>query len=175
MLVLHMTQILPKSAQQFCQSSCCFACFDTFEFIRLQCPHDKIYDDVVLADRFAHQLTKLVNRLLVGYLDSFMFIMHMNRYVKNHRSILLNFHMFCMIWYWWVHSYSVSKQQGIRWCSFHCSISILIDYIRSVYIDRAITTTWYSYCIWNSYIKITSGNRYDEGNDHPCWTVLRPW
>ena len=42
------------------------------------------------------------------------------------------------------------KQQDIRWFGFCWSIPISIW---SVYIDRAISTPWYSDCKWNSYIK----------------------
>ena len=45
------------------------------------------------------------------------------------------------------------KPHDVRWCGLRCSIPILIDYVWSVYVDKAISTSWYSYCILNSYIR----------------------
>ena len=66
---------------------------------------------------------------------------------------------FCRIFYClhdlirWIQSSAMCKQQDVRCCCFRWSIPISIDYVWSVYIDSAIYTPWYSYCIWNSYIK----------------------
>ena len=60
---------------------------------------------------------------------------------------------FCMIWYGWIQSSAMFKQQNVLWCGYPWSIPISIDYVWSVYIDRASSTPWYSYCIWNSCIK----------------------
>ena len=59
----------------------------------------------------------------------------------------------CMIWYDWIQSSTMFKEQDVRWYGFQCSILISIDYVWSVCIHRAISTPWYSYCICNSYIK----------------------
>ena len=63
------------------------------------------------------------------------------------------FPIFCMIWYGWIQLSAMFKRHDLRWCGFWWSIQISIDYVWSVYIDRAIETHWYSYCIWNSYIR----------------------
>ena len=63
------------------------------------------------------------------------------------------FPIVCMIWYDWIQWSAVFKQQDVRWYGFQWSILVSIDYVWSVYIHGAITTPWYSYCIWNSYIK----------------------
>ena len=59
----------------------------------------------------------------------------------------------CMIWYRWIQFSAMFKRHDERWCGFRWSIPISIDYVWSVYIDRAIHTPWYSYCTWYSYIK----------------------
>ena len=43
-----------------------FAWFDTVEFNRLPCSNNKMYDDMVFADRFRYQLTKLEECKLIG-------------------------------------------------------------------------------------------------------------
>ena len=82
-----------------------------------------------------------------------------------HIRKIRRFSIVCMIWYGWIQWPSVSTGQYLRWCDFRWSIPISIFYLWSRYIDRAISTPWYTYCIWNCYIKITSGNRQGEGND----------
>ena len=52
--------------RQFCRFFYCLELNDTVEFNRLQCPNDKMYDDVVFADRFRYSLAMLWNRLLIG-------------------------------------------------------------------------------------------------------------
>ena len=72
----------------------------------------------------------------------------------------------------WISSSSMFKQQDIRRCDFRWSIPISIDYVwRGELIDRAISTSWYSYCIWNSYIKITTSNWLDVENNLSRETV----
>ena len=58
-----------------------------------------------------------------------------------------------MILYGWIQSSAMFKQQHVRWYGFQWSILISIDYVWSVYIHAAISTPWYSFCIWNSNIK----------------------
>ena len=43
----------------------CLAWFDTVEFNRLPCPNDKMYDDVVFANRFRYQLVIFWNWILI--------------------------------------------------------------------------------------------------------------
>ena len=52
--------------RQFCRISHCLAWYETVEFSRLPCPHDKIYDDEIFADRFCYQLTMFEVRVLIG-------------------------------------------------------------------------------------------------------------
>ena len=58
-----------------------------------------------------------------------------------------------MILYDWIQSSAMFQQQDVRWYGFQWSILISIDYVWSVYIHGTISTPWYSYRIWNSYIK----------------------
>ena len=83
------------------------------------------------------------------------------------------FHIVCMILYGWIRSSAMFKQQDVRWYGFQWSILISIDYCWSANIHGAISTPWYSYCIWNSYIKITTSNLLDAGNDLSCSTVVK--
>ena len=68
MLIMHMKQILPKPSQHSRRISCWFAWIDTLEFIRLPGPNDKIYDDVVFAERFRYQLTMYEAYILIWQL-----------------------------------------------------------------------------------------------------------
>ena len=63
------------------------------------------------------------------------------------------FPIVCMNLYGWIQSSAMFKQQDVRWYGFQWSILISTDYVWSVYIHGAISTPWYSYCIWNSSIK----------------------
>ena len=127
--------------------------FDTVEFIRLQRPKNKMYDGVVLADRFRYQLTKFRIRLLVG----------LSRLLQTHIAYDIDtakiIAAFCRISYC-LHDFIrlnsiVCHAQATRWTMrwFSLMIPIRIVYIWNMYIDRDISTPWYSYCIWNSYIK----------------------
>ena len=63
---------------------------------------------------------------------------------------------FSIVWiilYGWIQSSAMFKQQDIRWYGFQWPILISIGYVWSAYIHGDIATPWYSYCIWNSYIK----------------------
>ena len=51
--------------RQFCRFLYCLAWFDTVEFNRLPCPKNEMYDDVVFANRFHHQLTMFGIRVLI--------------------------------------------------------------------------------------------------------------
>ena len=63
------------------------------------------------------------------------------------------FPIVCLILYGWIQSTAMFKQKDVRWYGFQWSTLISIDYVWSVYIHGAISTPWYSYCIWCSYIK----------------------
>ena len=66
-------------------------------------------------------------------------------------EILQIFVLFNRILYCWIRSPAVSKRQEVQWCSFRWSIPSSIDYVCYSDIDRAISTSWCSYCIWNRY------------------------
>ena len=85
------------------------------------------------------------------YLESFGLILHMKQTLPK-PSHSAEFPVVCMIWYGWIQSYAMIKQQDVRWCGFRWSIPISIDNIWSWYIDRAISTPCYTYCLLNSYI-----------------------
>ena len=89
----------------------------------------------------------------LGYLDSFMLIFHMKQILPKSSQRSAEFPIVCMIWYSWMQSSAMLKQQYARWSSSRGWISISIDYAWSVCIDMAISTPIYTYCIWNSYIK----------------------
>ena len=55
-----------KIIAEFCRISYCLYEIDTAEFNRLPCPNDKMYDDVVFADRFRYPLTMFGIRVLIG-------------------------------------------------------------------------------------------------------------
>ena len=61
------------------------------------------------------------------------------------------FPLFSMIWYRWIQSPAMFKRQDVWWYSFCWSISLSIDYVWNWRIDRVITTSSCSYCIWNRY------------------------
>ena len=132
-----------------------FAWFDTLEFNRLQCSNNKMYDDAVFADRFHNQLTMFVFRVLIGL--SRLFHAHI-AYETDGAKIIATF---CRMSYFF--------HDLIRLNSIVCHVQrarctmMLFSVINSdinwlmfevcVCIDRAISTPWCLYCIWNSYIK----------------------
>ena len=130
-----------------------FVWFDTLEFNRLPCTNNKIYDDADFADRFRYQLAMFGIRVLIWL--SYLLYAHI-AYITDgakiiaafcrisyclHDFILLNSIVgdvqttrFTMIWFSVIDS-------DINWLCLNWEYS------------RAISTPWYSYCIWNSYIK----------------------
>ena len=52
--------------QQFCRCFNYLAWFNTFEFNRLLCPNDNMYDDEICADRFRYPFAMCGSRLLIG-------------------------------------------------------------------------------------------------------------
>ena len=75
-------------------------------------------------------------------------------YCIPYAAILQIYYLFSMIWYCQNQSPAVSKQQGVRWCCFRCSIPLSIDYVWHSCIDRAISTPSCSFCISISYLQI---------------------
>ena len=124
-----------------------FVWFDTGEFNRLQFANDKMYDDAVFADRFHYQLTIFRIGLLVCWYCTW----KKTELPKSSHSA--EFSIVFMIWYDWIQSYAMFKTQDVRWCRFRSSIPTSIDNVWSRCIDPAISTPWYTYWIWNSYIK----------------------
>ena len=131
----------------------CLAWSETVEFNRLPCPKNEMYDDVVSANRFQYQLTMFGIRVLI-WLSRF-FHAHLAYVIDTDKSSQHSseFLIVCLIWYARIQSCAMFKQQDIRWCSFRWSIPLTFDYVWNVYIDTAISTPYYSYCVWNSYIK----------------------
>ena len=130
-----------------------FAWFDTLEFNRLQCSNNKIYDDVDFAVRFRYQLHMFRIRVLIWL--SWLLHAHIAYITDGAKSLQHSAEcpIVCTILYGWMQSSAVFKQQDVRWYGCQWSILISIDYLWSVFIHEAISTPWYSYCIWNSYIK----------------------
>ena len=124
--------------RQFCRFFYCLAWFYTVEFNCLPSPNNEMYDDAVFTDRFHCQLTMFGVRLLIGYLDSFMIMLHMKRIMPKSSLHFNEFSIVSMIWYDWIQSTAMHKQQDVRWCGFRFSIPISIEYVWSVHIDRAI-------------------------------------
>ena len=116
-----------------------FVKFVTVEFNRLQCPNDKMYDDVVFADRFCYPLTMFGNPVLIGL--SPLVLAHI-AYETDTKSSQhsTEFSIVCMIWYGWIQSSAMFQQQDARWYSFHWSIPISIDYDWCVCIYMAFST-----------------------------------
>ena len=143
--VLHM--------RKFCRFLYCFAWFDTVEFNRLPCPKNEIHDDAVFAIRFRYQFTMLGIRVLI-WLSWLLHahIAYIPDFAKSSQHSA-EFPIVCMILYGWIQSSAMIKQQDVRWNGFQWSILISIEYVWSVYIHGAISTHWYSYCIWNCYTK----------------------
>ena len=130
-----------------------FAWFDTLEFNRLPFSSNKIYDDMDFADPFRYQLAMFGIRGLIWL--SWLLNTHI-AYITDDGKITA---AFCRISYCLHDSIRLNsivgyvKQQDVRWYGLQWSILISIDYDWSVYIHGAISSPWYSYCIWNSNIK----------------------
>ena len=157
----------------FCRFVYCLAWFDTVEFNRLPCPNDKKYDDVVFDDQFRYQLTMFRTRVLIGL--SRLFHAHIAYETDTAKMIAA----FCRISYY-LHDLvrlnsTVWHVQTTRYTMMWFSLidCVSIDYVWSVYIDKAISSSWYLYCIWNSYIIITTGNWHYAGNDLFWRTVVK--
>ena len=143
--VLHM--------RKFCRILNCLAWFETVQFNRLPCPKNEMYDDAGFAIRFRYQLTMFEIRVLIW--QSWLLHAHI-AYITDVAKIIAAFCEFpivCIILYGWIQSSAMFKQQDVRWYGFQSSILLSTDYVWSAYIHGAISSPWYSYWIWNSYVK----------------------
>ena len=145
------------------------AWLDTVEFNRLPCPNCKMYGDVVFAVRFGYKLTMFLHHVLLGLCR----LLHAHiAYEIDISKIIAE-----------IYRISFSLCDLIRLNSIACLIQttrcrmilipISVDYVWSLYIDRAISTPRYSYWIWKSYIKITTDNWHDAGSDLSCRTFVK--
>ena len=55
-------------------------------------------------------------------------------------AAFFEFSIVCMIWYAWIQSSAMFKQQDVRWWGFRWSIPPSFDYVLNSFIDRAIRT-----------------------------------
>ena len=145
--------------------------FDSVDFNHLQCPNEKMYD-VVFADRFRYELARFRIDVLVW----------LSRIVRSHvayETDAVKTIAFCQI--------SCCLHDLIRLNSIICHVQTtrctmmwfsLIDSdinwqcLKYVYWPSYLDS-WYTYCIWNKYINIATGNWHGEGNDLSCWTVVK--
>ena len=133
--------------QQFCKWFYCLAWFYTVEFNRLPCPTRCTMMRFLLIDSAINwPFLKFV--YCKGYLDSFMLILHKNYILPKSSQHSTEFPIVCMIWYCWIQSSAMFKQQAIRWCGFIWSIPLLIGYVWNTSIDMANLTPSCSYCIY---------------------------
>ena len=134
--------------RQFCRLFYCLAWFDTVEFNRLPCPTNNMYDDAIFADRFRYQLpvwNSSIDRAISNPTCSYCI---WNRYCQTHRNIHPNFLL--LIWF-----------DTVEFNRLPCLKSKMYDDV--VFDDRIryqltmfevrILIPWYSYCMWNSYMK----------------------
>ena len=131
--------------RQYCSFFLLFVWLDTVEINRLQCPNDKMYDDVVFVVQFRYQLLCLEFCHRWGYLDSFMLILHMKQILKKVRSIQPNFLFFA--WF-------VTAEFNRLPCSNNKMYDDMdfADWFRYqlTMFEVCILIPWYSYCMWNS-------------------------
>ena len=62
-----------------------------------------------------------------GYLYSFMLILHMKQMEPKSFQHSAEFPIVCMIWYGWIQSSAMWKEQDVWWCGFQWWIPISID------------------------------------------------
>ena len=136
---------------QFCRFLYCLAWFNTAEFNRLPCSKHKMYDDAVFAIRFRYQLIMFWICVLIWI--SRLLHSHIAYEIDTAKIIAAFFQIFycCLIWYAWIKSSAMFKQQDIRWCGFRWSIALSIDYVWNSCIDMAFSILSCSYCICNRY------------------------
>ena len=140
------------SMRQFCRFFYCLAWLDTVEFNRPVCPDNEMYDNAVFADRFGYQLAMFDIRSLIGLYR----LIHAHIvYEIDTAKIIAAFFRISYCLHDLIRLNSIVchvKKQDVRLCGLRWSIPISIDYDWGEYTDRVISTPWYSFCIWNSYI-----------------------
>ena len=143
--VLHM--------RKFCRFFYCLAWFGTVEYNRLPCPKNEMNDDADLADRFRYQLAMFG----VGELIWLSWLLHAHiACITDGAKIIA---AFCRISYCLhdlIRLNSIVDYVKTTWCTIIWFSMIDSDInwlcLKCVY-SRGISTPWYSYCIWNSYIR----------------------
>ena len=138
--VLHM--------RNFCRFLHCLARFDTVEFNRLLCPDKEMYHNAVFADRFRYQLAMFGNRVLIWL--SWLLHAHI-AYITDGAKIIAAFCEFpivCMILYGWIQCRRCSNNKMYDDVGFDDRFR----YQLTMY-EVCILIPWYTYCMWNSYMK----------------------
>ena len=74
-----------------------------------------------------------------------------NRYCQKSSQHFSEFPIVCLIWYAWIKSSAMFKQQDIRWYGFRYSIPLSNDYVWNSCIDMAISILSCLHCICNRY------------------------
>ena len=102
-------------------------------------------DDAVFDDRFRYQWTMFVTPSCSYCI--------WNRWWQNDRSILPNFLLFAWFDKVEFNRLPCSKSKMYDDAVFDDLLPYQVMHVWSVYIDRVISTPWYWYCIWKSYVK----------------------
>ena len=82
-----------KNIAPFYRIFYCFAWFNTVEFIRMPCPNDMRYNNVVFADQFRYQFAMFGFRSFYCYLYSFMHIKHMKQILPKSSRNSAEYHI----------------------------------------------------------------------------------
>ena len=133
--------------RQFCRFFYCLSGFDTVEFNLLPCSNNKMYDDVLFADRFRYQLTMFGIRLLIGL--SRLHHAHI-AYEIDTAKITAAFIRISYCLNDFIRLNSIGCHVQTTKCTMmRCSwpIPLSIDYVWNSCIDRAILPPSCSYCI----------------------------
>ena len=106
-----------------------FVWFYTLECNRLPCSNNKICDDTDFADRFRYQLAMFANRVLIWL--SWLLHAHIAYIweVPKLSQHSAEFAIVCIMWYDWIQSSAMFKQQDVLWYGFQLSILTSIDYV----------------------------------------------
>ena len=139
--------------RQFCRFFYCLAWFDTVEFNRQPCPNNAIYDEAVFADQFRYQLTMFGIRVLIWL--SRLLHAHIASEIDTAKIIAAFFRIsYCLEDLIRLNSiychFQTTRCTNLWFLKIDSDINLLCW---SVYTDSAISTPWYSYCIWNRYIQ----------------------
>ena len=130
-----------------------FAWFDTLEFNRRPWSNNKIYDDADFAFRFRYQFAMFGIRVLI-WLSSHLHA-HIS-YITDGATIITAFFRISYSLHDFIRLNSIVGDVQTTRCTkiWFSMIDSDINWLclKCVY-SRAISTPWYSYCIWNSHIK----------------------